>query len=59
MEVRKTMCREHGHHRGRHGFPSREQLYERLQRYQQHLESEQKKVQELLERLGDQAPQQV
>jgi hypothetical protein len=47
------MCGSHGRHRGRHGFPSREQLYERLQRYQQHLESEQQKVQELLERLGD------
>ena len=55
-----SMCGSHGQHRrGRHGFPSREQLYERLQGYQQHLESEQKKVQELLERLGDQAPQQV
>jgi hypothetical protein len=52
------MCGSHGHHRrGRHGFPSREQLYERLQGYQQHLESEQKKVQELLERLGDKPEQ--
>lgn len=52
------MCGSHGHHRrGRHGFPSREQLYERLQGYQQHLEREQKKVQELLERLGDKPEQ--
>ncbi len=51
------MCGSHGHHRGRRGFPGREQLVERLQRYQQHLEGEQKKVQDLLERLVD-APQQ-
>jgi hypothetical protein len=49
----------HGHHRhygrGRRGFgfPSREQLVERLQRYQQFLEREQQNVQELLERLAD------
>jgi hypothetical protein len=47
----------HGHHRhygrGRRGFPTREQLVERLQRYQQFLEREQQNVQELLERLGD------
>jgi hypothetical protein len=53
----------HGHRgfgrRGR-GFPNREQLVERLQRYQQHLEGELKNVQELLERLGDaEAPAQV
>ena len=51
------MCGHRGHHR--HGFPSREQLYERLQRYQQHLESEQKKVQELIERLGERPTQTV
>ena len=39
------------------GFPNREQLVERLQGYQQHLEGELKNVQELLERLGD-APEQ-
>ena len=53
------MCGSHGHRHGRRGFPSREQLYERLQRYQEHLESEQKKVQELLERLGDKPEQPV
>ena len=42
---------------GRRGFPNREQLVERLQGYQQHLEGELKNVQELLERLGD-APEQ-
>ena len=50
------MCGSHGHRRGR-GFPDREQLVERLQRYQEHLDGEQKKVKELLERLVD-APQQ-
>ena len=50
------MCGSHGHHRGRRGFPDREALVERLQRYEQHLEGEQKKVQELLARLVDQAP---
>ena len=53
---------EHGQHEGRgrgfrgfgrRGFPNREQLVERLQGYQQHLEGELKNVQELLERLGD------
>jgi hypothetical protein len=53
---------EHGHGEGRgrgfrgfgrRGFPNREQLVERLQGYQQHLEGELKNVQELLERLGD------
>jgi hypothetical protein len=45
---------------GRRGFPNREQLVERLQGYQQHLEGELKNVQELLERLGDapEAPEQ-
>jgi hypothetical protein len=38
---------------GRRGFPNREQLVERLQGYQQHLEGELKNAQELLERLGD------
>jgi hypothetical protein len=42
---------------GRRGFPNREQLVERLQGYQQHLEDELTNVQELLERLGD-APEQ-
>jgi hypothetical protein len=50
------MCGGHRHHgRGRRGFgfPNREQLVDRLQRHQQHLEGELKNVQELLERLGD------
>ena len=48
----------HGHGRhGRHGFPSRERLLERLQGYRQHLEGELANVQELIGRLGD-APQQ-
>jgi hypothetical protein len=42
---------------GRRGFPNREQLVERLQGYEQHLEGELSNVQELLERLGD-APEQ-
>ena len=45
-----------GHHHGRHGrrgFPSREQLVERLQGYREHLEEERVKVEELLERLAD------
>jgi hypothetical protein len=50
------MCGSHGRRRGRRGFPDREQLVERLQRYQEHLDGEQKKVKELLERLVD-APQ--
>ena len=50
------MCGSHGHRWGRRGFPDREQLVERLQRYQEHLDGEQKKVKELLERLAD-APQ--
>jgi hypothetical protein len=52
------MCGSHGHRWGRRGFPDREQLVERLQRYQQHLEGEQQKVQELLERLVDAPPAQ-
>jgi hypothetical protein len=42
---------------GRRGFPNREQLVERLQGYQQHLEGELRNVQELLERLGDEPEQ--
>ncbi len=55
------MCAGHheGHHRRRHrrgrGFPNREQLVERLTGYRQHLESELRNVQDLLERLGDTA----
>ena len=44
------MC---GGHRHRRGFPSREQLNERLESYREYLESELKNVQELIERLGD------
>jgi uncharacterized protein YhaN len=47
------------HHRGRfgrRGFPNREQLVERLQGYREHLQSELRNVDELLERLAD-APQ--
>ena len=55
------MCGSHQHEGrgrgfrgfGRRGFPNREQLVERLQGYQQHLESELTNVQELLDRLGD------
>lgn len=52
------MCRGHEHEGrirgfGGRGFPKREQLVERLQGYQQHLEDELKNVQELLERLGN------
>jgi hypothetical protein len=44
---------------GRRGFPNREQLVERLQGYQEHLEGELRNVHELLERLGDEpAPEQ-
>ncbi len=46
------------HRRGRHGFPSREQLVERLQGYQEHLQKELRNVEELLQRLGDE-PQQA
>jgi hypothetical protein len=55
------MCGEHHHHhhrrfgRGRRGFPNREQLVERLTGYRQHLESELANVQDLLERLGNDA----
>ena len=49
------MCGGHQHHhrRGRHGFPNREQLVERLQGYREHLNGELRNVEELLERLGD------
>lgn len=43
------MCGRRGHR----GYPNREQWVERLQAYQEHLEHEQKKVAELLERLAD------
>lgn len=43
------------HRRGRRGFPNRDQLVERLTGYRQHLESELRNVQDLLERLGDAA----
>jgi hypothetical protein len=64
------MCEEehhthHHHHHRRHrfgrrgpGFPSREQLVERLTSYRAHLERELENVQDLLERLGD-APEQA
>jgi hypothetical protein len=48
------MCR--GHHRGRRGYPNREQWVERLQAYREQLEGELKNVQELIERLAE--PQQ-
>jgi hypothetical protein len=59
------MCEGHHHEGrargfrgfGRRGFPNREQLVERLQGYQQHLEGELKNVHELLERLGDASEQ--
>lgn len=38
---------------GRRGFPNREQLVERLQGYQQHLESELQNTRDLLGRLAD------
>jgi hypothetical protein len=59
------MCEGHHHHHhgeqrgrgfrfgGRHGFPSREQLVERLTGYREHLERELENVEELLGRLGD------
>ncbi|HZP73985.1 MAG TPA: hypothetical protein VFA97_11485 [Gaiellaceae bacterium] len=43
----------HGHFRGRHGIPSREQSVERLRSYREHLEGELAKVDELLGRLAD------
>jgi hypothetical protein len=50
------MCGSHGYRRGRRGFPDREQLVERLQGYKEHLDREQQKVKELLERLVDAPP---
>jgi hypothetical protein len=53
------MHEHHGHrrhHRGPRGFrgiPTREQQVERLRAYREHLESELKNVDELLERLAD------
>jgi len=48
------MCGGHHHRHGRRGgFPSREQLVERLQGYREHLQQETAKVEELLERLAD------
>jgi hypothetical protein len=51
------MCGHHHHHHrhGRRGFPNREQLVERLQGYQEHLQRELKNVEELLQRLGPEA----
>ena len=46
------MCGGH-HHRGRRGYPNREQWVERLQAYREQLESDLKNVQELIDRLGD------
>jgi hypothetical protein len=55
------MCGGHHHHhhhrrRGFRGYPNREQWFERLQAYREHLERELENVQELIERLGE-APQ--
>lgn len=51
------MCRgHHPHHRRFRGTPNREEWLERLQSHREHLESELRNVQELIERLGD-APQ--
>jgi hypothetical protein len=58
-EVKRSMCG--GHHHGRRrfrGYPNREQWVDRLQAYREHLETELKNVQELIERLGE-APQQA
>jgi hypothetical protein len=46
------MCGGH-QHRGRRGYPNREQWVERLQAHREQLESDLKNVQELIERLGD------
>lgn len=48
------MCGGH-HHRGRRGYPTREQWAERLRDYREHLEAELKNVQELIERRGEPA----
>jgi len=58
------MCGHHhrGHRFGRRGgFPDREQLVDRLRSYQEHLDREQQKIKELLERLADpqEQPQEV
>lgn len=45
--------RRHGRGRRGRGFPSRTQLVERLQGYQQHLEAELANTRDLLNRLGD------
>ena len=52
------MCGHHGHRRRHRGFPDREQLVERLRRYQEHLAREQENVKDLLERLADSEPEQ-
>ena len=52
------MCRGH-HHRGRRGYPNREEWSERLRAYREHLEQELKNVEELIERLGDPQPAQT
>ena len=52
------MCRGH-HHRGRRGYPNREEWAERLRAYREHLERELKNVEELIERLGDPQPAQT
>jgi hypothetical protein len=52
------MCRGH-HHRGRRGYPNREEWAERLRSYREHLEQELKNVEELIERLGDPQPAQT
>jgi hypothetical protein len=57
-EVRLQMCGRHHHRLGRRGFPSREQLVERLEGYREHLQDELKNVEELLQRLADE-PQQT
>ncbi len=46
----------HGHRRGFRGYPTRDEWAERLQGYKEHLESELKNVQELIERLGEPTP---
>ena len=55
------MCGGHHEHRGRgygfrgfgrRGFPDRQTWVERLQAYQQHLESELENVKDVIERLG-------
>jgi hypothetical protein len=48
---------QHGHGRGRRGYPTAEQWAERLQAHRAHLEAELRNVNELIERLGE--PQQA